>query len=112
VEPQHNTRPPADAALDAMLIKRGWDLLDRAENADIYDWCASYCMEAGEVTYLIVDAPDNQAFSDRYRICMINGERRTYEIVDGLLVDLDAIEARRCEDRGAQDRRRRSRGDA
>lgn len=87
--------PSDDEGLDALLTSRGWTVFDRAARGTMYDWPASTDSPAGEITYLIVDA-NRGGDADRYRVCCVNGERRTYNDAHELVADLDYIEALRA----------------
>ena len=88
---------PIDAALDAVLVRRGWALTERSPAGDVYDWMDSAVAADHETTYMIV-AADDGADSDSlppYRVRLADGQRLTYDTAACLVAELDGIEAYR-----------------
>ena len=89
---------PIDAALDALVMHRGWALAERSPAGDVYDWIDPGVAADHEPTYMIV-AADHVADSDSlppYRVRLADGQRLMYDTADCLVAELDRIEAHRC----------------
>jgi len=87
---------PVDVALDGLLVRRGWVLVERSPTGDVYDWIDSAVSADHEATYMIV-ATDHVADSlPPYRVCLADGQRLTYDTVTCLAADLEHIETHRC----------------
>jgi hypothetical protein len=87
---------PIDAALDGLLARRGWVLVERSPAGDVYDWIDSTASPDHEPTYMIVAADQVADALPPYRVRLADGQRLTYDSVSCLAADLERIEAHRC----------------
>jgi hypothetical protein len=86
---------PELSELEALLVRRGWTIFDRATGRAMYDWPPSFDNAEGEVTYLMIDEVDHHQLG-RYRVSCVDGERQTFDDDASLVAALDRIEARRA----------------
>jgi hypothetical protein len=87
---------PVDAALDELLVSRGWALVERSPAGDVYDWLDSALIADHDSTYVIVAANHASDSLPRYRVWLVDGKRLTYDCAACLAADLDRIETHRC----------------
>jgi hypothetical protein len=88
-----------DIELEHLLVSRGWVIADRAERYVVYDWLPSEPGDRLDYTHVFIDF-NGRSDAPPYRLSLVDGERHMFTERNGIIANLEAIEARRCPDCG------------